>query len=179
MPPKAHKKTISMNTKYLRLLAWCGVLGSTSAMAQGARATFQVQSLTPEAALRAARAALETCSRNGHQVAVAVTDRAGHPLVMLRDRLAGPHTPETAVNKAYTALTFKMDTLAFARATQAGEAVSGIRQIARLVAVGGGRPIEAGGSMVGSIAVSGAPGGEADDACAKAGINAIRDDLDF
>lgn len=168
-----------MSMRNLQLLAWCWILGWTSAAAQGTRATFQVQSLTSEAALRAARAALEACSRNGHQVAVAVTDRAGHPLVMLRDRLAGPHTPETAVNKAYTALTFKLDTLAFARATQAGEAVSGIRQIARLVAVGGGRPIEAGGSLVGSIAVSGAAGGEADDVCAKAGINAIGDDLDF
>ena len=143
------------------------------------QATFSVKSITPEAALRAAQAALQSCAATGYQVAVAVSDRAGHPLVMLRDRLAGPHTPETAMNKAYTALTFKMDTLAFARATQATEASSGIRQLPRVVAMGGGLPIEAAGSLVGSIGVSGAPGGEADDTCATAGIAAIRDDLEF
>jgi uncharacterized protein GlcG (DUF336 family) len=83
------------------------------------------------------------------------------------------------VNKAYTALTFKMDTLAFARATQATEASSGIRQLPRVVAIGGGLPIEAAGSLVGSIGVSGAPGGDADDICARAGIAAIKDDLEF
>lgn len=157
-------------------LVAAALCGGTQAQQQ---ATFSVKSITPEAALRAAQAALQSCARTGYQVAVAVSDRAGHPLVMLRDRLAGPHTPETAVNKAYTALTFKMDTLAFARATQATEASSGIRQLPRVVAIGGGLPIEAAGSLVGSIGVSGAPGGEADDTCARSGIAAIKDDLEF
>jgi uncharacterized protein GlcG (DUF336 family) len=142
-------------------------------------ATFTVRSITPEAALRAAQVALQSCARTGYQVAVAVSDRAGHPLVMLRDRLAGPHTPETAVNKAYTSVTFRMDTLAFARVTQATEAASGIRQLPKVIAIGGGLPIEAAGALVGAIGVSGAPGGEADDTCARAGIAAIKDDLEF
>jgi len=143
------------------------------------QATFTVRSITPEAGLRAAQAALKSCAGAGYQVAVAVSDRAGHPLVMLRDRLAGPHTPDTAMNKAYTAVTFRIDTLAFARATQATETSSGIRQLPRVIAIGGGVPIESAGSLVGAIGVSGAPGGEADDACARAGIAAIRDDLEF
>ena len=137
-----------------------------------------LRSLTPEAALRAAQAALQSCARTGYQVGGAVSDRAGHSLVMLRDRLAGPHTPETAMNKAYTAVTFKMDTLAFARATQATEVSSGIRELPRVVAIGGGLPIESAGSLVGSIGVSGAPGGDADHACAS-GLAAINDDLEF
>lgn len=157
-------------------LAAVALCGSVHAQQQ---ATFMARSITPEAALKAAQAALQSCARTGYQVAVAVSDRAGHPIVMLRDRFAGPHTPETAVNKAYTALTFKLDTLAFARVTQAGESASGIRQLPRVVAIGGGLPIEAAGSLVGSIGVSGAPGGEADDTCAKAGIAAIKDDLEF
>ena len=60
------------------------------AMAQ--QATFAQRSITPEAALKAARAALASCQKSGYQVAVAVTDRGGLPLVMLRDRFAGPHT---------------------------------------------------------------------------------------
>lgn len=143
------------------------------------QATFESRSITPDAALKAARAALESCRKSGHQAAVSVNDRAGNALVMLRDRFAGPHTVDTAINKAYTAVTFKMDTTSFMRATQSGEAASGVRHLPRIVAIGGGLPIESSGSIVGSIGVSGAPGGDADEACAKAGIAAIRDELDF
>jgi uncharacterized protein GlcG (DUF336 family) len=45
--------------------------------------------------------------------------------------------------------------------------------------VGGGLMIEAGGSLLGAIGVSGAPGGKEDDVCAAAGIDAIRDDIEF
>ena len=146
---------------------------------QAQQATFALRSITPEAALRAARAALATCAKNGHQIAVAVTDRGGHALVMLRDRHAGPHTPAMATSKAYTALTFKLDTLSFARATQPGEPSSGVRQLPGIVAMGGGRTIESAGSLVGAIGVSGAPGGDADDLCARAGVTEIADDLEF
>jgi len=152
-------------------------LFAVSAAAQ--QATYAQRNLTPEAALKAARAALAVCARNGWQVAVAVTDRAGVPLVMLRDRHAGPHTPETAINKAYSAITFKIDTLALAEMTKPNEAASGIRALPRVVAVGGGRNIESAGSIVGAIGISGAPGGPNDDVCAKAGIAEIADDLEF
>jgi uncharacterized protein GlcG (DUF336 family) len=158
------------------LLAAVGLLGGTASAQQ---ATLAVHSITPEAALRAARAALAHCAKGGFQVAVAVSDRAGQPLVMLRDRFAGPHTPATAEGKAYTALSFKIDTLAFARVTREGEPQSGIRHLPGVVAAGGGRPIESAGSVVGAIGVSGAPNGEADDACARAGIAEIADDLEL
>ena len=153
------------------------LLACTGAMAQ--QATVPLRSLTSEAALRAARAAMANCAKSGYLVAVAVADRTGSPLVMLRDRLAGPHTPGTATDKAYTALSFRIDTLALARSTQAGEPSSGIRALPHVVAVGGGMPIESAGSIVGAIGVSGGPGGDADDACARAGIAEIRDDLEL
>lgn len=155
------------------LIAACSVVGAQES------ATFAMRSLTPEAALRTAQAAQRDCAGKGYQVAVSVLDRTGTPLVMLRDRLAGLHTPETAGRKAYTAMAFKLDTLAVGQATQADQALSGLRHLPRVMAVGGGRIIEAGGTLVGAIGVSGAPGGEADDACARAGIAAIQDDLDF
>ena len=157
----------------------CLALSACSLAGHAQQATFALRSITPEAALKAAQAALATCAKNGHQVAVAVSDRGGHALVMLRDRLAGPHTPATATGKAWTALSFRQDTLALGRSTQAGEAASGIRELPGVVAVGGGRIIESAGSLVGAIGVSGAPGGEADDLCARAGIAAIADDLEF
>jgi uncharacterized protein GlcG (DUF336 family) len=141
--------------------------------------TYNVRLLTPEAALKATQAALQECRRQGFQVAVAVVDRSGLSQTMLRDRFAGAHTPQTATDKAYTAVSFRTPTTELARATQAGQASSGIRQVPRFIGVGGGLPIEAAGSIVGGIGVSGAPTGDADDSCARAGIAAIRDDLEL
>jgi uncharacterized protein GlcG (DUF336 family) len=154
-------------------------LGAQLALAQPAAGTFTSKSLTPETAMTAARAALESCRKAGYQVGVAVVDRAGLPQVFLRDRYAGAHTVQVAVDKAWTAASFRIPTTALAAETQAGKPMSGIRGQPRVVAAGGGLVIEAAGSVVGAIAVSGAPGGDADDACAKAGIAAIADALEF
>lgn len=150
-----------------------------SGVGQAQDATFTTKSLTPESALKAARAALESCRKSGYQVAVAVADRGGNVQVMLRDRFAGAHTVDTSINKAWTAVTFKTSTLSFAKETEAGKDASGIRQLPRVVAVGGGLMIEAAGSLVGGIGVSGAPGGAADDVCAQAGIKAILADIEL
>ena len=154
-------------------------LSAQAALAQPASGTFATKSLTPETALAAARAALESCRKAGYQIGVAVVDRAGLPQVFLRDRYAGAHTVQVAVDKAWTAASFRIPTTALAAETQAGKPMSGLRGQPRVVAAGGGLVIESAGSVVGAIAVSGAPGGEADDACAKAGIAAIADALEF
>lgn len=146
---------------------------------QAQEAVFQSKSLTPEAALMAAKAALESCRRQGYQVAVAVVDRTGLVQVLLRDRFAGAHTPEVAANKAWTAASFKTSTSALANDTQAGKPMSGLRNLPRFIAAGGGLTVEGGGSLVGAIGVSGGPGGDADEACAKAGIKAIADALEL
>ena len=156
------------------------------AMALGAVAPVSAQkmhrsytTITEEAALRAAQAALAACQKQGYTVAVAVVDRAGQPLAMLRDDLAGPHTPLTAINKAYSAASFRTDTTELAAMTQSGKPASGIRQLPEVVAVGGGLMIRAKGALVGAIGVSGAPNGDADDACAKAGIAAISEAMEL
>lgn len=153
--------------------------GGVLAQSAQAPATFSSKSLTPEFALKAAQAALAHCRKEGYQVAVAVVDRSGVAQVMLRDRLAGAHTPEMAVSKAWTAVSFRTNTTALAEESQPGKSMSGIRHLPRVAAVGGGLMIEGGGSLLGGIGVSGAPGGAADDACAKAGIKAIADELEF
>lgn len=141
--------------------------------------TYNVKMLTPETALKAAQAALAKCRKSDFQIAVAVVDRSGIVQVVLRDRFAGAHTPDTAVNKAWTAASFRQSTAALATETQAGKSMSGIRQLPKVVAAGGALPIEAGGNLLGAIGVSGAPGGDADEACAVAGIKAINDDIEF
>ncbi|MBX3674022.1 MAG: heme-binding protein [Burkholderiales bacterium] len=162
----------------LSRLALLAALASGSAIA-AEPATISLKALTPETALKAAQAALAKCRADGFQVAVAVVDRSGLAQVMLRDRYAGAHTPETAVNKAWTAVSFRTNTTDLLKITQPGQPSSGIRNLPRVVAVGGGVMIEAGGSIVAGIGVSGAPGGDADDVCARAGIKAVADSLEF
>jgi uncharacterized protein GlcG (DUF336 family) len=137
--------------------------------------TFRV--MAPDLALELARAALADCRARGFQVAVAVVDRFGVPQVMLRDTLAGPHTPDTAIAKARTAVSFRAATEELSALTQAGQVNSAIRHIPGFVFLGGGVPVEAGGAIVGGIGISGAPGGAEDDACARAGIAAVEDRL--
>jgi uncharacterized protein GlcG (DUF336 family) len=160
-------------------LAALAVLAAVAPPTQAQDATYTVRMLTPETALAAAQAALKKCRDSGWQAAVAVVDRAGVTQVMLRDRFAGPHTPRTAAGKAWTAVSFRTPTTELAKMSQPGQPQSGIRQLPRAVVLGGGLLIEAQGSIVGGIGVSGAPGGEADDTCARAGIEAIRDKIEF
>jgi len=147
-----------------------------AALADG---THTIKLLTPDTALKAAQAALKSCRDSGYQATVAVVDRMGVTQVLIRDRYAGPHTVNMAQAKAYTAVSFRTNTTELAEATQAGRPQSGVRDLPGVVALGGGLMIEAGGSLLGAIGVSGAPGGQEDDKCARAGIAAIRDDIEF
>jgi len=166
-----------MKSIVIASLAAAAFVAGAPAAAQDA--TFSMKIMTPETALKAAQAALKKCRDDGYQVAVAVVDRMGVTQVILRDRYAGPHTPTTARGKAWTAVSFRTNSGDLAKLTQAGTPQSGVRQVPGVVAIGGGLMIEGGGSLFGAIGVSGAPGGELDDACAAAGIAAIKDSLEF
>jgi len=159
------------------IVAIAMLIAATSISAQKMLATYPT--LTTTAALQAAQAALARCGRDGYTVAVAVVDRSGQPLAILRDNLAGNHTTPTAIGKATTAVTFRVDTAELASATLPGKAQSGIRELPNIVAIAGGVVVRAKGSMVGGIGVSGAPGGDADETCAKAGAAAISDALEL
>ncbi|MBK8323205.1 MAG: heme-binding protein [Betaproteobacteria bacterium] len=167
-----------MTNAIVRLAASVALAASFSASAAES-ATFSIKALTPESAMKAATAALAKCRADGYQVAVAIVDRSGLVQAVLRDRFAGAHTPETATNKAWTAVSFRTHTSDLVKLTAPGQEAAGIRNLPRVVAVGGGVMIEAGGSILAGIGVSGAPGGAADEVCARAGIKAIADSLEF
>ena len=137
------------------------------------------KSLNLEPAMEVAEGALKARRDSGLQVAVAVVDRSGVLQIVLRDRFAGLHTPETARRKAWTAGSFRTDTQQLAEASLSGEMVSGVRDIEGALMLGGGVPILFAGSLIGGVGVSGAPGGDRDDVCARAGITAIEDKLAF
>lgn len=163
-----------------KFIAGCLGLALTFGLAKAdEQALFTTSSLTPETALRAVTAAMQKCRAEGYQVAIAVVDRMGNMQVMMRDRFAGAHTPETARRKAWTAASFRTNTSDMLEITGPGKPQAGVRHVTGALMIGGGMLIEAGGSLVGAIGVSGAPGGDQDDLCAKAGIAAIEDDISF
>lgn len=161
------------------LLAAAGIAFAGAARADDPPMLSTTRQLTLEAAQLAAEATLAECRGQGATIAVAVLERSGLPLVMLRDPLAGMHTPETAMAKARTAISFKSATTELARATGPDTPNSGIRNLPGIVVLGGGLVVEAAGSIVGGIGVSGAPSGQLDEDCARKGIEAIADLLEF
>jgi uncharacterized protein GlcG (DUF336 family) len=164
--------------KSIVVVVGAGLAGMAApALAQKMLANYPT--LTTAAALQAAQAALARCQKDGYTVAVAVVDRGGRPLAVLRDNLAGAHTTRTAINKAATAVSFRTDTVEIAAASLPGKPQSGVRQLPNVVAVAGGLVIRAKGSLVGGIGVSGAPLGDIDDVCGKAGIAAINDAIEL
>jgi uncharacterized protein GlcG (DUF336 family) len=153
-------------------------LGAPPALA-GDDAIVVYKSLAPEVALEAAQAALKKCRDSGFQIAVAVVDRFGQSQVMLRDRFAGLPAADTAVGKAYTTLSFRAATSELAKSIRSGQLDSGLARLPHVAMLAGGLMIEAGGTLLGGIGVAGAPGGDKDEECAKAGLDAIRDKIDF
>ena len=158
-------------------LAFGTIFGSPPARTQEGLVSHKV--LSPEMALELARASLEACRARGFQVAVAVVDRFGQSQVMLRDRFAGAHTVPTATGKAWTAVSFRTNTTDLIAITQPTQPQAGLRDLPNVVLLGGGMVVEAGGSVLGAVGVSGAPGGPEDDGCARAGIDAVRDLLEL
>lgn len=133
--------------------------------------------LAPKLAAELAMATLDACRERGFQVAVVVVDRFGVPQALVRDRFAGPHTPDTATRKAWTAVSFRSDTLELAGATAPGTPQAAARDITNALMLGGGVVVEVSGQTVGAVGVSGAPSGEEDAACAEDGLAAIEPKL--
>jgi len=125
-------------------------------------------------AMTIAETALNDCTP---RVSVAILDRAGRMRVFLQGDNASPHNLELARRKAYTALTFRRPSAEWAKRTAEGD-VTGQRSLAEVIPLGGGVPIMIGEDAVGAVGLSGAPGGQPkEEACAKAGIAKVADQL--
>lgn len=174
--------------KLLFFLSFTIMLLSTAHAAEvkddEAHSIYSFKSLSVEAASKAAWGALKECRKKGYSVAVAVVDRGGNLQALLRDRFAGPHTPETAIRKAWTANSFRQSTADLAVLLKDGGIPNQVQHNPGALLVGGGITIEAQGEIIGGIGVSGAPPGKSekdsiDGACAQAGINIIKDAIEF
>lgn len=163
----------------MKRAAAAALVGLAVPCAATQEATFTVRTITPEAAMKAANAALSRCRSEGFQVTVAVVDRSGILQALVRDRFASPASVDIAQRKAQTAVNFRMDTAALDHELQPGRPAAALRGQPNVAAVAGGVVIQASGSLVGGIGVSGAPGPMNDDLCARAGLKAIAEDLEF
>lgn len=159
----------------LGVVAAAFALATPPAAAAEMPVAVKIPRLTVEASEKLARATLEACRKQGIQIAVTVVDRSGDPMVVLRDTLAPRLTLEISRQKAYTAVNFNAST-----GSMAGRFTHpfSVGKVEGLVFSAGGLPIEAAGNIVGAVGVSGAPTGEQDEACAKAGLDAIALDLE-
>jgi uncharacterized protein GlcG (DUF336 family) len=135
--------------------------------------------LSAEMASDAVRAAVMHCASQGYAETAVVVDVDGVRQAVLRGDRAGSHTLDSAFDKAYTSASFKSDTLALverAKTVQLGY-VGLFTQLPHLILVGGGVVIKVGDEVIGAIGAAGAPSGDLDDACARAGLEKIRDRL--
>lgn len=125
-------------------------------------------------ATKAAQTAVDACAGEGHNVSVAIVARSGNTTVLLRADNAGPHTVGSSTGKAFTSASLGRDTAGLAGFIGGNPENNGLRDMdSRLVIQAGGLPIKIGGALVGGIGVGGAPSGDIDANCARAGLDAI------
>src|ERR1700676_236922 len=153
----------------LVLLASASICVAAPALAQAPQVEKNV---SMGMALAIIQGTIKQCTKDGYKVSVTIVDKAGNVAASIRGDGTNPHTMEFSRLKAYTSRTRGQTSLEFMKLTS-DPANAYLRQIPNVVAVGGGVPIKVGNEVIGGVGVSGAPGGEKDEACANAGLAKI------
>ena len=148
-----------------------------TAVAMPARAELLAhKDLSMETALTIATVAADTCKAQGNRVSVTVVGRNGEIIVQLRGDNASPHTIENSFRKAYTSRTFRVPTGEFVKRVKDDPTI-GLIHLTNVIAAQGALPIKVGDDVIGAVGVSGSPGGDKDEVCAKAGLDKVADQL--
>ncbi|MEH6455457.1 MAG: heme-binding protein [Cocleimonas sp.] len=147
---------------------------NTPVFAEDEQLTYTIKRLSGDAALKVAQTAMLECRKLGYQVTATVVDKNGIVQSVVRDTLAPPVSIGISKDKAYTAVNFSVDT-----SEMASRANTPVGSIDGVLMSAGGVNVNIGGTIYGAVGVSGAPSGETDEACAKAGIEAIAEDLEM
>lgn len=128
-------------------------------------------------ALEAAGETVAACARQGYRETAVVLDADGAVIAELRGDGAGIHSLDSAYDKAYTAVSFKNDTIALAERAKGEDSIAPLAKLPHVMFFGGGVAIRLGDEVIGAIGAAGAPGAKLDDGCARAGLEKIQDRL--
>jgi uncharacterized protein GlcG (DUF336 family) len=152
-------------------------IGVACALAYPASAQLlQRKDLSLELALGIANHAGETCRAQGYRVSVAVVGRNGELLVHLRGDGTGLHTMENSFKKAYTSRTFRVPSGEIGKRFKDNPQLGAVF-LTNVTTATGALPIKVGEDFIGAAGVSGAPGGDKDEACVKAALDKFADQL--
>jgi uncharacterized protein GlcG (DUF336 family) len=135
--------------------------------------TIATHRIPASLAMEAAGEVVASCAAQGYAETAVVVDADGVTIASLRGDHAGAHSLNSAYDKAYTAASFKRDTLVLSQ----NKAISSLAKLPYLIFFGGGVVVKIGDEVVGAIGAAGAPGGNLDDGCAHAGLKKIQDRL--
>jgi len=156
---------------FAALIAVTGI--STAAHTQ----TLPTHRIPSALAVEAASETVASCAKQGYHETAQVVDADGVIIATVRGDGTGAHTLDSAFHKAYTAASFKNDTLALAERAKGEDSILPLAKLPHVMFFGGGVPIKLGDELIGAIGAAGAPGGKLDDACARAGLGKIKDRL--
>src|SRR5271165_3704951 len=163
-----------MNLGYTVLFVLAGsVFGAPMASAEA----LKTHRIPAALAVEAATETIAACARQGYRETAVVLDADGATIVALRGDGAGIHTLDSAHDKAYTSVSFKNDTIALEERGKGEDSIAPLAKLPHVMFFGGGVVIKLGDETIGSIGAAGAPGAKLDDACARAGLEKIRDRL--
>ena len=162
-----------MRSVTLAVLASASMLAAAPASAQEPQVE---KNISMAMAMAVMQGTLDQCTKDGFKVSVVIVDKAGNVAASVKGDGTNPHTMEFARLKAYTART-RGQTSAATQKQMEDPAFAFLKQIPGVVGIGGGVPIKAGNELIGGVGVSGAPGGEKDEACVKAALDKVADQL--
>ena len=152
-------------------------IGLTFVLASSASAQLLARKdLSAQTALTIAETAIATCTANGYRVSATIVGRNGEVLVQIRGDGTGPHTMENSFKKAFTARTFRIPSGEMEDRLKQNPQM-GAQYLTGFTTGRGALPIKVGEDVIGAAGASGAPGGEKDEACVKAGIDKVADQL--
>jgi uncharacterized protein GlcG (DUF336 family) len=161
-----------MSVTTLRL----ATIGLACALAVPASAQLARKDLSATTAMTIAQTALETCTKQGYTVSVTIVGRSGEILLQVRGDNSPPHTLENSMRKAYTSRTTRAPSGELVKRLKDNPQLSFVN-LTNVIAAQGALPIKIGDDVVGAVGVSGAPGGDKDEACVKAGLDKVADQL--
>ena len=161
------------NALKMSLVIAASAFGASAVSAQ----TLPTHRIPAALATEAASETVAACAKDGYRESAVVLDADGTTIAVLRGDGAGIHTLDSAQDKAYTAVSFKSDTLALAERAKGENSIAPLAKLPHVMFFGGGIVVMLGNEPIGAIGAAGAPGAKLDDACARAGLDKIKDRL--